>query len=184
MKAGLGLISGVMLLLANIGCNMQPPGTSRSLGAVPMDKAFVVSRTVLSQYFAIASEEPAAGLLLSRPEEMMDKNDRLLGGTPARNLARLQLRKQGSEVVAYVEIRHERQMIASRQLGTGHTYSGVPNDPPVDETQTAKNTSWNLVRHEHERENAILNDIVNALRFSATTRPASAPTTTAPASKR
>jgi hypothetical protein len=69
-------------------------------------------------------------------------------------------------------------MITSqRAAGNGHTYSGVPNDVPAEDTPSSKNISWNLVQYDHVRENAILDDIVSVLENKSTTRPATEPTT-------
>jgi hypothetical protein len=175
-------VLAIPFVLSCVGCNGEPPGSSRSLGAVPMAGAFEASRAVISQFFSVESQDTEEGLILCRPEEMTDTNDRLLGGTPARNVARLQLRTRGKEVVAYVQVRHERQMLTSREMGNGHTYSGVPNEPPVDDTEVRKSTSWNLVRYEHERENAILDDIIHAINRTPTSQPTTRASTVVPTS--
>ena len=173
MKYGMAFVLAAIVLGALIGCDAQPPGTSRSLGAAPMAKAFEVSRTVMSQFFPVESEDARKGLVLCRPDEMSDPNDRLLGSTPARNVARLQLRMRGNEVFASVQVRHERQVLTTqREANSGHTYSGVPNDPAVGDVEVRKSIRWNLVRYDRERENAILDDIVNAMNGKATSQPA------------
>ncbi len=160
------------------GCDTQSPGASRSLGDVPMDKAFEVARRVIWQYYSVETEDREKGQIACRPEYMQDRSDRLLGSTAARDLAELRLSRRGQEVVAYVQVRHERQMMTTqREAGSGHTYSGVPNDTPSEEDATKKSVSWNLVQYDHVRENAILDDIVGAIENNSATKPATAPAT-------
>ena len=177
MKARTILILAAIALGGLAGCSTELPGAARSLGVVPMDKAFQAARRVIWQYYSVETEDREKGQIVCRPEFMEDRGDRFLGPTPARDMTTLRLTRRGQEVIAYVQVRHERQMITSQREGNGHTYSGVPNDVPSEEDATSKNTSWNLVQYDHVRENAILDDILNALENKSTTQPATAPAT-------
>jgi hypothetical protein len=179
MKVHIILILAAIALGGLAGCSTDAQGAWRSLGDVPMDKAFEVSKHVMWQYYSVETEDREKSQILCRPEYMQDRGDRFLGPTPARDVATLRLTRRGQEVLANVQVRHERQMITSQRMsGNGHTYSGVPNDVPSDDVPTGKNVSWNLVQYDHVRENAVLDDIVSTLENRSTTRPATAPATT------
>jgi hypothetical protein len=176
MKVQTAFILAAIALGGLAGCSVDSQGAWRSLGDLPMDKAFDVSKHVIWQYYSVETEDREKGQILCRPEFMQDRGDRFLGPTPARDVATLRLTRRGQEVIANVQVRHERQMLTSqRQTGNGHTYSGVPNDLPSDDAPTSKNISWNLVQYDHVRENAILDDIIGALENKSTTRPATEP---------
>jgi hypothetical protein len=178
MKARTILILAAIALGGLAGCSADSQGASRSLGDIPMDKAFEVSKHVIWQYYSVETEDREKGKIICRPEFMEDRGDRFLGPTPARDVATLRLTRRGQQVIANVQVRHERQMLTSqRQSGNGHTYSGVPNDVPSDDAPTSKNTSWNLVQYDHIRENAILDDIIGAIEKMSATQPATAPAT-------
>ena len=176
MKTQTIIILAAVALGGLAGCSTDSQGAWRSLGAVPMDKAFDAARRVIWQYYSVETEDREKAQILCRPEFMEDRADRFLGPTPARDVATLRLTRRGQETLANVQVRHERQMITSlRASGNGHTYSGVPNDVPSEDTPTGKNISWNLVQYDHVRENAILDDIASVLENRSTTRPATAP---------
>ncbi len=170
----------ITLLCACAGCSTAPAGASRSLGSVPYDKAFEVARTVLTMYYTPQTADSQTGEIICYPEPIKGPPDRLLGNTPARELAKLTLVRQGNEVVAYAQVTFQRLMLTSQNVLANRTYGGVPDDTPSESTGATtpqQNTTWTNVRLDHVREQAILDNIVAALNYGSTTRPATRPAT-------
>ena len=104
MGKQLWMLIGTLLLSALAGCGTDLQGASRSLGDVPMDKAFDVSKHVIWQYYSVETEDREKGKIICRPEFMQDRADRFLGPTPARDVATLRLTRRGQEVIANVQV--------------------------------------------------------------------------------
>ena len=45
------------------GCNVSNPGSTRLLGEVGYPQAFAAANDVMSQYYSIASSDPATGVI-------------------------------------------------------------------------------------------------------------------------
>jgi len=150
------------------GCAQSLPGTSRSLGEVEFASAFAASREVVSQYFSVDEADPATGVITSRPVGIEARNERLLGGSPARQLATIRLRREDGQVMAHASVAIQREGSASfRQMSpVGETYDGVPNQGPAEAeaaTTPEQNELWQTERYDHALESKMLADIYRSL---------------------
>jgi hypothetical protein len=142
-------------------------GTSRNLGDVSYPQAFAAARETLAQYFSIRSADPAAGIIRTRPREVDPGRERLLGGSPARQIATLQLTRENEQVIAQVVVQQQRQGSApTRQMGYSverYNYSGNPGDETPASTEAAttaeQNEAWTNEKLRHDVESTILNDL-------------------------
>ena len=83
------------------GCNLPTPGTTRTLGDVEYAAAFAAAREVMVQNgFSIAAADPDTGVIEARPTPVEARGERILGGSPARHLAKVSLQRKGGQVVA------------------------------------------------------------------------------------
>ncbi|MBI5724461.1 MAG: hypothetical protein HZA50_10920 [Planctomycetes bacterium] len=172
IRASLAIVAAALAA----GCSQAPPGTSRDLSTNDRANAYVVCRDVLTQYFSVETDDPQAGIMKSRPKDIVAaKGERLLGNSPARQIATLSLRKEGGSIVAYVCIETQRQgSDPNRQMGyassVSDNYSGVPNQTPAQSdaaTTAEQNESWRTVDYDHVQENKILNEISKAVQSPA-----------------
>jgi len=149
------------------GCG-EPAGRSRLLGTVSYESAFAAATDVMSQYFSIENADPATGEITSRPKAVRAGNERLLGGSPARQVARMRLRREGGEVTASLAVAVQRQGEAVHlQRGpAGETYSSVPNQTPAEveaATTPLQNESWRTERYDRVMEQQILGQLYRTL---------------------
>jgi len=181
MKRYLGWMS--IFLVAILGCQKGnllneglAPGqaTSRNLGDTSYQQAYAAGREVLGQYFSIAPDQSiaGAGVIKSRPKDGLDAGrDRLLGSSPARQIATLQIVQEGPCVVAQVQVMQQRQGAAAQQrMGYSqerHNYSGNPgNETPADldaATTPQQNESWSNEKRRRDVEAQILDDLYRKL---------------------
>jgi len=150
-----------------VGC-AQDLGRSRVLGEVGYGTAFATARDVMAQYYSIESSDASTGEILGRPKRVQMRGERLLGGSPARQVARLHLRRDGKQVVAHLAIAVQRQGSAVyRQYSSiDETYSSVPNQTPAEAdaaTTPEQNEAWRTVKHDRALEQKILGQIHRAL---------------------
>jgi len=170
------------------GCNQTPPGRTRSLGDVSYASAFATSKDVMSQYFAIEKADAQEGVIRSRPKRVEAGADRILGGSPARQIATLTLTHKEGQVVAHMSIPVQRQGSSIyRRIGpASETYHGAPTETPAESegaTTPEQNEAWRTEKYDHELANTILGDIYRALHPNGTAGPPAAPPTTAPAGR-
>ena len=150
------------------GCNQALPGTARQLGAADYTAAFAAAREVMSQYYSVESANPDTGTIQSRPKSVTAPHERLLGGSPARQVATMRLRKEGKDVVAHVSVAVQRQGGAVlRQSRPGiDDYDSVPNETPAEQdaaTTVEQNESWRIHGYAHDVERKILDDLYRSL---------------------
>jgi len=150
-----------------VGC-VQDMGRSRPLGEVSYGTAFATARDVMAQYYSIESSDASTGEIVSRPKRVDAGRDRLLGGSPARQVARLRLRREGKGVVAHLAVAVQRQgsAVYRQHSGIDETYSSVPNQTPAEAdaaTTPEQNEAWRTVKHDRALEQRILGQIHRAL---------------------
>ena len=154
-------------VLFTVGCQGQR-FRSEPLGEVDYAEAFRAGKTVLSQYFSIASADAESGEIVSRPKAVDAAKDRLLGSSPARKVARIRIRQKGDVVFADVRVDIQRQDVdAFRQMQPITVDNDVPNQTPADESaaDTAKqNQAWQRTGRDHRLENTILADLNRAIK--------------------
>jgi len=150
------------------GCSQPTPGTSRSLGTVDYASAFAAANEVMAQYFSVESSDPESGIIQSRPKPVRAPHERLLGGSPARQVATLRIHPEGKTVVAYATVALQRQggaVLRHIRPGTDN-YDSVPNQTPAERegaTTVEQNESWRTHAYAHEVERKILQDIYRSL---------------------
>ncbi len=165
----LGLIStGFLAAFLAAGCTEVTPGRTRSLGEVDYALAFATGQEVLSQYYSVQSAEVNTGVITARPKPVKAGNDRLLGGYPARQVARMRIRREGRSIVAQVSVAVQRQRSQMRRQmqQVGDNYDSVPNKTPAEDqaaTTIEQNENWEVRRYAHEIEAKILDDLYKAL---------------------
>lgn len=151
------------------GCAGVEVGTKRSLGAVDYPKAFDAARTVMGQYFTVASADADSGLIESAPKPLAG---RVLGGKESRQTAAVRLRRTDGMVTAYAVVTIQRQAsVAARQLAwPAGAYDGPPHQTPGEmeaATTAEQNETWITERRDRTLEQQLLTDIDNALRGRA-----------------
>ena len=150
------------------GCNQPMPGTSRSLGGVDYASAFAAANEVMAQYFSVESSDPHTGIIQSRPKVVQAPKERLLGGSPARQVATLRVRTEGKMVVAYATVALQRQggAILQEMRPGMDDYDSVPNQTPAERegaTTVEQNESWRTHKYAHDVERKILQDIYRSV---------------------
>jgi len=143
-----GLLAAACMTAGILGGCAQPIGRARPLGEVSYEAAFATAREVMAQYFARA--------------------DRLLGGSPARQVATMRLRRDGRQVVAHLAVAVQRPgSAAHRQMRMNvDNYSSVPNQTPAQveaATTPGQNESWRTDRYDRVMEQKILTQLHRSL---------------------
>ncbi len=161
------LLPVLLLAACAAGCSQEPPGTVRYLGNVDQAMAFATSREVLSQYYPIAEADPETGVIKCLPADAKGPGERLLGGSPMRHVAKLELIKVPGGISARVDVAVQRQGGAiHRSVATNDSYDGVNNQSPVDidaATTPQQNESWRTTSHSYDMQRRILDDIYQRL---------------------
>jgi hypothetical protein len=162
------------------GCSQEFPGSSRSLGAADYTSAFAAAGDVMSQYFPVESANPVTGVIQSRAKDVKAANERLLGGSPARQVATLRIVKEGKDVMAYATVALQRQGgdVFRAMPQADENYAGVPNRTPAERdaaTTPEQNEPWRIHSYDHQAENRMLEDLARAVTPKADKAPATAP---------
>jgi len=164
--------NGILLAAAGLallaGCSASLPGTSRSLGEVDYAAAFAAGREVMAQYFSVESADPDKGVIRSRPKAVDAPPERLVGASPARQVATMRIRKEGGAVVAHatVDVQRMGSEILRQPRPGADDYDSVPNKTPAEvdaATTVAQNESWRTVRHATDVERKMLMDLFRSL---------------------
>lgn len=163
-------VSIVIAVLTGLlaGCNLPTPGRTRVLGNVPYASAFATARETMAQYFSIESADPDTGQIVSRPKPVKARAERLLGGSPARHVATMHIRRKDGVILAQLSVALQREgSTLLRASGRPEeNYDAVPNDTPADETAAvtpAQAEAWRTDSYDHALERRILNDVYMAL---------------------
>jgi len=156
---------GGALIVAG-GCHSRQY-QSQSLGQVNYAQAFEQSKAVFSQYFSIESADAAKGKIVGRAKEVQAAPDRLLGSTPARQIAVMRVRRKGDTVVADVRVEIQRQdTVAARQMQPVTVDTELPNRTPAQENAplTAEQEEfWQTTGRDEGVEQSILADLIRRL---------------------
>lgn len=151
------------------GCTQELAGTTRGLGSVSYPAAFAAAKDVMVQYaFSIDSADPATGVIRSLPKGFEAGRDRILGGSPARKIAKITVRERGGEVVAVANVTIERQGEAEsrRLLVSQQKYNSVPDETPAQvegATTPEQNEVWHAERQDVTTERGMVEDIYQKL---------------------
>lgn len=176
MDRRFAVVAAVMLLA---GCAAEPPGRTRSLGSVPGEQALDVAQGVLSRHFEIASVDRASGTITSVPTNVQAGGERLIGNSPARQIATLQIIEAKGQTIARLSIIQQRQTRdLQKVVPETDSYSGVPDRTPARSPgpgDVDMPGDWQNERAVGELETRILQEIFAAL------QPATLPGEAAPA---
>ena len=168
---GLGmLLAGCGQLSSNGGLS-PGRGTIRGLGDTSYQEAFATGRLVMGQYFTVDSFDVNTGIIKSHPKKVDAGKERLLGSSPARQIATMQISQKDGQVVAQVLVLQQRQGSAIRRQAGYSTeqenYTGNPGEESpanIDAATTPKqNESWADEKARHGIEADILNDLYKRL---------------------
>lgn len=146
-------------------------GITRSLGDTTYPQAFAAARQVFSQYYSIQTADPITGKILGKPKKTAAQKERLISGSPAREIATLYLTEKPNGVIAQCYVQLQRQGSDSfNNMGFSHErrdYGGNPGrDTPAGDTAAttaAQNEEWQTQRSMPDIENKILQDIQTLL---------------------
>jgi hypothetical protein len=150
------------------GCAGATPGTTMALGAVSYEDAFATSKEVVARRFSIASADAQRGEIVCRPKAVAARGERVLGGSPARQVAMLHLRRQDGGVAARmsVELQREGSPVHSTVPTYERNYNEVPNETPAQGTAATtaeQNATWQTQGYDHALERQILDEISKSL---------------------
>jgi hypothetical protein len=156
-----------VLAVAAAGCSEAAPGRIRLLGDVDEKLAFTAARDVMTMYFEIEPADPDTREIKCRPKMTGDVRERLLGGSPTRQVAQLAIIRTEGQLAAQVSVAVQQQGAAVHRTVHGtDSYDSVPHQTPSEidaATTTEQNETWNTVRYDYELERKILDDIYRQL---------------------
>jgi hypothetical protein len=146
------------------GCGMQRY-RAQPLGQVPYEQAFQAARTVFSQYFSVASADSVTGKIVGRPKVVEGAPDRLLGITPARQVAKMRIReKKDGQVYAEVRVDIQRQDAgAFRAMQPLTVETELPSRTPAQDTapiSAEQDQAWQTTGRDEAKERDILADLL------------------------
>ncbi len=155
-------------IFACAGCSTASPGSSQSLGTVKYAQAFAAANDTMSQYFSIASSDPATGVIKARPKSVNAPRERILGRSPARQVATMRIWPRGKDMLADMSVAVQRRgdSVYRSMPAPGENYEGVPNQPPSAReaaTTIEQNESWRTEKYDHAMEHKILQDLYLSL---------------------
>lgn len=164
------------------GCTEPPRGTIKTMGDIDPGLALPTARDVLATYYDIDSMDAQTLVIKCRPKDS-EGHERLLGGSPMRETAKLHLFRAEGQLAAEVSVAKQRQAgPVSRAILANDNYSSIPNQTPAEvegATTTEQNQSWQPAGRDYQAEQKILDDLYIALhpelRKAASTQPATAP---------
>lgn len=136
------------------------------------EQVYAATRAVISQYYHIQSENPATGIIRCYPKDVAATRDRLLGGSPARQIATAVVQAEAGEIPVQIYVMQQRQGTdVIETMGYSqerYNYSGAPGDTtPIDEgaaTTPKQNETWQYEKEVRDVETRILNDIAQDLK--------------------
>ena len=156
-------------IFATSGCATRTPGMTGIMGDGGQDAAFAAATAVMAKHYSIALADPDTGVITSRPKSVNIGGERLLGGSPAREVATITLRRQKNQVMATVAVDVQREgAAADRRLGGAYSdsYSSVPHDTPAEHeaaTTAEQNDMWRTVDRNKAAERKMLDELYRVL---------------------
>ena len=179
LQKALSLVAVLTLAGSLPGCAEQSPGIVRTLGATNPSLAFATAKDVISQYYDIESADPATREITCKPKMIQAPNERLLGGSPTRQVAKMRLFPMDNSLAAQVSIVVQRQgSSVIRAYRSTSKYNSVPDETPVDvdaATTPEQNEVWQPAGYDHDTERKILEDLYIRLHPDMLGQPATVP---------
>lgn len=167
MRQGCWIVVLAAVAMAT-GCGQSISGRSRSMGAVDYSQAFAAAAEVMRQNYSIDSANAETGAIKAAPQPVKAGNERLVGGSAAREQATMLVRREGNEVVAYASVVRQRMagpVLREMNLRTD-TYDTVPHSTPAEReaaTTAEQNESWTNQGHAVEAERRLLDEVYQSL---------------------
>ena len=136
----------------------------QSLGNVSYSDAFTAAKSVLAQYFSIASDDPDSGRIVSRPNVVGDTTTRLLAKTMTRKTATMRIRRgPDGTVVADVRVDVQKQDTTAMQaMQVPVAGDDVGNNTPAQGTASAsfdQQQAWQDAGRDAQMENTLIGDL-------------------------
>ena len=162
-------IAALVLCLSVCGCFGKSPGTQMAIGPVAYDRAFTVARGVMAQYFTTLDQADSdTGVIRSRPRFIEAGGFSISDPPPARQLARLTIRPDGTGVTVRVIVAIQRQGSESYKMfrANEEDYSRMRSRTPGDleaATTRRQNELWETYRYDRILEHTILRDLTRLL---------------------
>jgi hypothetical protein len=172
MRYSMLAVSAALMAACLTGCADgvpgPTPGQSRVLDNVNYTDAFATAQAVFARTFEIASSDSESGEIRSQPLYVNASGDRVIGNSPARQLATMQLTRTRGQIVARLVIIQQRQGAAVRNVMAppGMPYSSVPDETPAEDTGATtpeQNSSWQNERRVSGLEARMLQELYDAL---------------------
>ncbi|MBN1556266.1 MAG: hypothetical protein JXA11_16115 [Phycisphaerae bacterium] len=184
MKRYPGIMGWVAILaVVGVGCQrgdilnqgLAPSqSTTRAMGDTSFQQAYAAGRQVMAQYFPIdpARSGAGTGIIKSKPTDVRDAGrDRLLGDSPARQIATIQIVQEGPVVTALAQVMQQRQgSAAEKRMGYSqerHSYTMNPGDTGPGDMEAAttpqQNENWINEKRRRDLEGRILDDLFNRI---------------------
>lgn len=160
-------LTTVVMLAMLAGCDQAAPGRIRVLGDVNEELAFTTSQEVMAMYFEIENVNADTRQINCRPRSVQQYKERLVGASPTRHVARLQLIRSEGRLAAQVAVAIQQQGSETFSAVRGtDKYDSVPNQTPseVDAATTAEqNQTWKTIGYAYSLERKILDDLFRKL---------------------
>ncbi len=173
----LAALSLAAVLLAAAGCAESSPGRGMMMGDVDPQLAFTTARDVMGQYYDVdpAGTSAETGVIKCLPKPVDDYQERLLGASPTRHVARLQIVRAEGQTQARVCVEIQQLGSAAFRAAVNEgSYSGVPNESPGQAeaaTTPEQNQTWKTVGYAYSTERKVLDDLYRRLHPEAATQP-------------
>jgi hypothetical protein len=170
------------VLLGGCGAGAYPDAAqSRVLGQLNYPDAFAAAEAFFTRHFEIATSDVNDGTIESQPKPVNAQGERVLGNSPARQVAKMKVFTYKGRVMANLTIMQQRQQtdVLSVAADPGEPYSSVPNQPPsagLAATSDKQNLLWQDERRIRAEEARILQELFETLN-PQTTEPTSQPAT-------
>jgi ribosomal protein S16 len=163
------LALSVLATATAAGCGSGFVGQREPLGPVGFETAFDQAKQVLeAKKFTIVRSQPETGTIVAKGD-IQETQTRLVSTSPTRETATVRIQRSGGEqVVAYVSVVMEEKVNVPTSLlpGAG-TYSGAPNDTPIDQGAALSREQaeeWRPAGADHSMEQRILSALRQACR--------------------
>jgi hypothetical protein len=163
----LAILAAACMAAAVGGCSEALPGTTRYLGAVDYDRAFTTAReTLVANNFSVASADRETGKIVARPRSVDLPGERLLGSSPARQVAQMRLRREDGQVAAFASVAVQRLGDETVIVQPRENYDTVPDETPAETwgaTTAEQNATWVTQSYDHALERQLLADLFRRL---------------------
>ena len=162
-RLGLLLLAGALCV---VGCQSEQ-FRSQPLGRVSYAEAFRAGKDALARHFTIASADSATGRIVARPKPIQAPADRLLGSSPARQFATMEIRRKQDDLYADIRVNIQRQDLGAARIMQPVTVDNeLPNRTPAQESAavtSAQNQYWETTGRDYQLERTILAELLRRL---------------------